>query len=44
MVDGGGAGNYRYDVSPDGGAYELVGFGRDGQIVIDLGGGSGQSV
>jgi type II secretory pathway pseudopilin PulG len=44
MVDGGGAGNYRYDVSPDGGVYKLMGYGRDGQIVIDLSGGSGQSV
>ena len=44
MADGGGAGNYRYDVSPDGGVYKLTGYGRDGQVVIDLSGGSGQSV
>ncbi len=44
MTDGGGAGNYRYDVSPDGGVYKLIGYGRDGQVVIDLSGGSGQSV
>jgi type II secretory pathway pseudopilin PulG len=44
MADGGGAGNYRYDVSPDGGAYKLTGYGRDGGVVIDLSGGSGQSV
>ena len=44
MVDGGGAGNYRYDLSPDGGVYKLSGYGRDGQVVIDLVGGSGQSV
>ena len=44
MADGGGAGNFRYDVSPDGGAYKLTGYGRDGQVVIDLSGGSGTSV
>jgi type II secretory pathway pseudopilin PulG len=44
MTDGGGAGDYRYDVSPDGGVYRLTGYGRDGQVVIDLSGGSGQSV
>jgi len=44
MVDGGGAGNYRYDVSPDGGVYKLTGYGRDGQVLIDLSGGSGRSV
>ena len=44
MTDGGGAGNYRYDVSADGGIYKLIGYGRDGQVVIDLSGGSGQSV
>jgi len=44
MADGGGAGNYRYDVSPDGGVYKLTGYGSDGQVVIDLSGGSGQSV
>ena len=44
MADGGGAGNYRYDVSADGGVYKLTGYGSDGQVVIDLSGGSGQSV
>jgi hypothetical protein len=44
MMDGGGAGNFRYDLSPDGGAYKLIGYGRDGQVVIDLTGGSGTSV
>ena len=44
MADGGGAGNYRYDVSADGGAYKLTGYGRDGQMVIDLSGGSDTSV
>ena len=44
MADGGGAGNYRYDVSADGGAYKLTGYGRDGQMVIDLSGGSSTSV
>jgi hypothetical protein len=44
MADGGGAGNFRYDLSPDGGAYRLVGYGRDGKVVIDLTGGSPTSV
>jgi type II secretory pathway pseudopilin PulG len=44
MADGGGAGNFRYDVSADGGAYKLTGYGRDGQTVIDLSGGSSTSV
>jgi type II secretory pathway pseudopilin PulG len=44
MADGGGQGNFRYDVSADGGVYKLTGYGRDGQMVIDLTGGSGTSV
>ena len=44
MADGAGAGNFRYDVSADGGAYKLTGYGRDGQMVIDLSGGSDTSV
>ena len=44
MSDGGGMGNFRYDLSPDGGAYKLIGYGRDGNVVIDLAGGSGTSV
>jgi hypothetical protein len=44
MADGGGAGNFRYDISPDGGAYRLIGYGRDGRQVIDLAGGSSTSV
>ena len=44
MSDGGGVGNFRYDLSPDGGAYKLIGYGRSGNIVIDLAGGSGTSV
>ena len=44
MSDGGGMGNFRYDLSPDGGAYKLIGYGRDGHAVIDLAGGSGTSV
>ena len=44
MADGGGAGNFRYDLSSDGGAYKLTGYGRNGQMVIDLTGGSGTSV
>ena len=44
MSDGGGVGNYRYDVSADGGAYKLIGYGRDGAVVIELSGGTGTSV
>jgi type II secretory pathway pseudopilin PulG len=44
MSDGGGVGNYRYDVSADGGAYKLLGYGRDGAVVIELSGGTGTSV
>ena len=44
MADGGGAGNFRYDLSPDGGAYKLTGYGKDGEVVIDLTGGTGTSV
>ena len=44
MSDGGGMGNFRYDVSADGGAYKLIGYGRDGVVVIELSGGSGTSV
>ena len=44
MAGGGGTGDFLYYVSADGLAYELVGFGRDGQVVIDLTGGSVTSV
>ena len=44
MSDGGGVGNFRYDLSTDGGAYKLIGYGRDGAVVIDLAGGTGTSV
>jgi len=44
MSDGGGMGNFRYDVSADGGAYKLIGYGRDGAVVIELSGGTGSSV
>jgi competence protein ComGC len=44
MTGGGGTGYFLYYVSADGLAYELVGFGREGQIVIDLTGGSVTSV
>jgi hypothetical protein len=44
MTDGGGMGNFRYDVSADGGAYKLIGYGHDGSVVIELGGGDGTSV
>ncbi len=44
MSDGGGAGDFRYDVSADGGAYKLIGYGRDGAVVIELSGSNGTSV
>ena len=44
MTGVGGAGDFLYYVSADGLAYELVGFGDDGQEVIDLTGGSVTSV
>jgi type II secretory pathway pseudopilin PulG len=44
MSDGGGVGNFRYDVSADGGAYKILGYGRDGSVVIELSGGTGTSV
>jgi competence protein ComGC len=44
MSDGGGVGNFRYDVSADGGAYKLIGYGRDGSAVIELTGGDATSV
>ena len=37
-------GNFRYDVSADGGAYKLIGYGRDGSVVIELSGGDATSV
>ena len=37
MVDGGGAGNFRYDVSDNGHAYKPIGYGRNGQQIIELG-------
>jgi hypothetical protein len=44
MTDGGGRGNFRYDVSPDGGAYKLIGYGRGGETVIVLTGGTDDTV
>jgi hypothetical protein len=44
MADGGGEGNFRYDVSADGGAYRLIGYGRDGETVIQLSGGTQSTV
>jgi hypothetical protein len=40
MADGGGEGNFRYDVSADGGAYRLIGYGSGGKTVIELSGGT----
>ena len=44
MVDGGGEGNFRYDLSPDGGAYRLLGYGRGGKLLIELSGGDQTTV
>jgi hypothetical protein len=44
MADGGGAGNFRYDVSADGGAYRLIGYGSDGEQVIQVSGGDPTTV
>lgn len=44
MADGGGEGNFRYDVSSDGGAYRIIGYGRDGKVVIELSGGDQTTV
>ena len=44
MADGGGAGNFRYDVSADGGAYRLIGYGRTGEELFRLAGGSTSAV
>jgi hypothetical protein len=44
MADGGGEGNFRYDLSPDGGAYKLLGYGSGGKLIIELGGGDQTTV
>jgi competence protein ComGC len=44
MADGGGEGNFRYDLSPDGGAYRLIGYGSGGKTVIELSGGTADTV
>ena len=44
MADGGGEGNFRYDLSPDGGAYRLIGYGSGGKTVIELSGGAADTV
>jgi hypothetical protein len=44
MGDGGGEGNFRYDVSSDGGAYKLIGYGSGGKTVIEVSGGSETTV
>jgi hypothetical protein len=44
MGDGGGEGNFRYDVSSDGGAYKLIGYGGGGKTVIEVSGGSETTV
>jgi hypothetical protein len=40
MADGGGEGNFRYDLSSDGGAYKIIGYGSGGKTVIELSGGT----
>jgi|GEM_PF-1077771 len=44
MADGGGEGNFRYDLSADGGAYRLTAYGRDGKLLLELSGGTDTSV
>ncbi|MDI9598626.1 MAG: hypothetical protein QM323_03885 [Acidobacteriota bacterium] len=44
MADGGGDGNFRYDISPDGGAYRLTVYGRGGGVLVRFSGGSDTSV
>jgi hypothetical protein len=44
MAEGGGEGNYRYDLSPDGGAYRLTAYGRNGRVILELSGGTDTSV
>ncbi|NLE22750.1 MAG: type II secretion system protein [Actinobacteria bacterium] len=44
MADGGGEGNFRYDLSPDGGAYRLTAYGRGGRVILELSGGTDTSV
>ena len=44
MADGGGEGNFRYDLSSDGGAYRIIGYGSGGKTVIELSGGSPAAV
>jgi hypothetical protein len=44
MADGGGEGNFRYDLSSDGGAYRIIGYGQGGDVVIELSGGDQQTV
>jgi hypothetical protein len=44
MGDGGGEGNFRYDVSPDGGAYKLIGYGGGGKTVFEVSGGDETTV
>jgi hypothetical protein len=44
MGAGGGEGNFRYDLSSDGGAYRLIGYGSGGKTVIEVSGGSETTV
>ncbi len=44
MADGGGEGNFRYDLSSDGGAYRIIGYGSGGKTVIELSGGTAETV
>jgi len=39
MTRGTSPGCYDYQVSPDGGSFRLVGYGDDGRVVLELGGG-----
>jgi len=44
IADGGGEGNFRYAVSADGGAYKIIGYGRGGRVVLQLGGSATDTV
>ena len=44
MADGGGDGNFRYDISPDGGAYRLTVYGRGSGVLVRFSGGRDTSV
>jgi hypothetical protein len=44
MVPGAGPGNFSYEAGTGGKSYRLIGYGRDGTVVIELRGGSAATV